>query len=71
MSIYAIGRRIKDSIASVLRDGFWFCNSCMARCEREEGEQGQPAHCGNCGSHDIQWNPPALQRAMDDGVYYE
>jgi hypothetical protein len=48
------GRR--GSVAS----GFWFCRDCQARCEREEGEQGQPAHCSRCRSHRIQYFPPPL-----------
>lgn len=71
MSSYATARQIKGSIAKILAEGFWFCNDCMARCEFEEGEQGQPAHCANCGSHDIHYNRPALERAADDGVCYE
>ena len=38
--------------------GYWHCADCRAACEREEGEQGQPAHCTTCGSVRILWVPP-------------
>jgi len=41
--------------------GFWKCLDCDGPCEREESEQGQPAHCGTCGSHRIVWIKPAHQ----------
>lgn len=71
MSEFAVRREVLGKLTVAMRDGFYFCNDCMTTCEREEGEQGQPAHCGTCGSHDIQWNPPAYKRAQDDGVSYE
>ena len=55
----ALARELKTRITSVLLEGFWFCNRCEHTCEREEGEQGQPAHCGFCGSPDIVHYPPA------------
>lgn len=60
-----------SSLTKLCAEGFWYCEDCLAPCEREEGEQGQPAHCANCGSHDIHYNRPALDRAKDDGVDYE
>jgi hypothetical protein len=36
-----------------LKEGAWFCADCERRCERVEGENGQPAHCHRCGSHRI------------------
>ena len=53
-----LARSIRHSVEHVLLSGFWYCSDCDARCERIEGEQGQPAHCDRCGSHRIEWNPP-------------
>ncbi len=48
-----LGRILKGRIAAIMREGNWWCRNCEARCEREEGEQGQPAHCEHCGSFRI------------------
>lgn len=53
-----LARELKANIEAVLMTGFWYCNGCEARCEREEGEQGQPAHCERCGSMRIEYCPP-------------
>ena len=57
----SLADQLKRKIESVFATGFWFCNDCDCMCERIEGEQGQPAHCATCGSHRIEWNPPAYQ----------
>ena len=49
---------LKSNLAKIFADGFWFCHDCDTKCERIEGEQGQPAHCDRCGSARIDWNPP-------------
>jgi len=54
-------RRILRRLYHKFKNGFWYCNDCESTTEREEGEQGQPAHCEKCGSHRIEWNQPALQ----------
>lgn len=38
--------------------GYWWCYDCTKPTEREEGEQGQPAHCKHCGSHRIRYVEP-------------
>jgi hypothetical protein len=53
--------QLKQSIESVFNNGFWYCQDGDHLCEREEGEQGQPAHCNRCGSHRITWFPPVPQ----------
>ncbi len=53
--------KLKRQIQSIFEQGFWFCKDCDCRCERIEGEQGQPAHCDRCGSPHIEWNPPVHQ----------
>lgn len=57
----AVRRQILTRVLQTLEAGFWFCHDCDGICERDEGEQGQPAHCSRCGSHRIEWNQPALQ----------
>ena len=49
---------LKDRLARIFAEGFWYCYDCDCRCERIEGEQGQSARCERCGSHRIEWNPP-------------
>lgn len=53
-----IARNLKASITTILQTGFWYCHTCEARTEREEGEQGQPAHCERCDSSRIEYCPP-------------
>jgi hypothetical protein len=53
--------RFKRKLQSMYTEGFWDCKDCQAPCDREEGENGQPAHCHRCGSHRIKWNPPVDQ----------
>ena len=60
--------QIRTRVEHVLLNGFWFCHTCDARCERIEGEQGQPAHCDRCGGHRIEWNPPIDQALRKEGV---
>lgn len=57
----AVKEVIVLSIETLLTFGFWSCKDCDGVCEREEGEQGQPAHCLLCCSHRIEWNPPIDQ----------
>lgn len=56
-----LAHQLQRRIERVLTAGFWYCTDCDRMCEREEGEQGQPAHCGTCGSPYIVWNPPVGQ----------
>ena len=56
-----LAAHVKRRIGSLLTAGFWWCFDCLAVCDREEGEQGQPAHCAACGSHRIKWNKPELE----------
>ena len=55
-------RRLKSEMCGrlerALRGGYWFCHSCDAMCEREEGEHGEPAHCQRCGSARLEYVPP-------------
>lgn len=53
-----IGAEIKAKLTDVFSNGFWFCLDHDGRCERVEGENGQPSHCDECGSPRIKWNPP-------------
>lgn len=39
-------------------EGYWYCYDCEKVTEREEGEQGQPAHCLFCRSHRIRYVEP-------------
>jgi hypothetical protein len=59
--IHQVRRAILGSFLEKMNAGFYWCLDGEHVCEREEGEQGQPAHCSRCGSHRIQWNRPALQ----------
>jgi len=36
-------------------EGYWWCYDCEKVTEREEGEQGRPAHCNRCQSHRIRY----------------
>lgn len=51
-------REMKARILETLQQGFWFCHTCESPTERNEGENGQPAHCGRCGSFRIEFVPP-------------
>lgn len=62
----AIGRKLRAKLSEIFRNGFWFCLDCEKQCERVEGEQGRPDHCDQCGSHRIQWNPPAWSDQIQD-----
>jgi len=53
-----IGAQIKAKLSELFKDGYWFCLGCESRCERIEGENGQPSYCDQCGSHRIKWNAP-------------
>jgi hypothetical protein len=53
-----LAREIKGRLAQIFADGFHYCHDCQARCERIEGENGQPSRCDRCGSPKIDWNPP-------------
>lgn len=61
----AIGRKIKAKLAEVFKNGFWYCKDHQGMCERVEGENGQPSHCDECGSHRIEWNPPIWTAAAE------
>jgi hypothetical protein len=64
-----IGEQIKAKLSELFKDGFWFCQGCESRCERIEGENGQPSHCDQCGSYRIKWNAPAWAGAIDNTVH--
>ena len=49
---------LRARLIEMFSTGFWHCQDCDHSTERVEGEQGQPAHCGRCGSHRIQWRDP-------------
>lgn len=56
---WQVRRRIFGRLMLALEDnGGWWCQDCGQQTEREEGEQGQPAHCLRCGSHRIRYQPP-------------
>jgi hypothetical protein len=61
-----IGAEIKETLSSAFANGFWFCNDCQSRCERIEGENGQPSHCDRCSSPRIEWHPPLWAAVIDD-----
>jgi hypothetical protein len=63
-----IGQRIKASLSDLFQNGYWFCRDCDAKCERVEGENGQPSHCDRCGSARIKWNPPLWSALVDGAV---
>jgi hypothetical protein len=54
----SLADRIKEKLSEALWQGFWSCRDCDRMTERQEGENGQPAHCSICGSYRIDWNPP-------------
>lgn len=56
--------RLEASLAEVSASGYWRCLDCMAINSREEGEQGQPAHCGRCGSHKLKREPAVFQSSL-------
>lgn len=53
-----LAAEMREQFIGTLRAGFWWCKDCDARCEREEGENGQPAGCGACGSPRITFHRP-------------
>ena len=53
-----LARETESRIADVFTNGFWYCHSHEGRCERVEGENGQPSSCDVCGSPRIEWNRP-------------
>ena len=59
-TVHHVRREIWSKLLARIQAGYWFCHGCEGPTEREEGEQGQPAHCSKCGSHRIEWNRPAL-----------
>ena len=66
---HALARSLKARIGQVLNSGYWFCHDCACMCERVEGEQGQPAHCGTCRSPRIEWYPPAFETYAIEKVF--
>jgi DNA-directed RNA polymerase subunit RPC12/RpoP len=63
-TVHKVRRAILGELLGKFQAGFWYCADCEHTTEREEGEQGQPAHCLRCGSHRIGWNRPALQEPL-------
>jgi hypothetical protein len=63
-----IAAKLKSSLAETFKNGFWYCQACESRCERVEGENGQPSHCDRCGDHHIKWNPPLWSALIDNTV---
>ena len=61
VNLDALALKLKREIEKALTNGFWSCQTCERMTEREEGEQGQPAHCARCGSPRIKWNPPVYE----------
>jgi DNA-directed RNA polymerase subunit RPC12/RpoP len=59
----------KTLLLSALSGPYWFCADCEKVTEREEGEQGQPAHCQRCGSHRIQFQPAVFQKPYEEKVF--
>jgi hypothetical protein len=53
-----LAHNLQRSVEQALMFGFWSCGSCNCKCERVEGEQGQPAHSNCCQSPRLTWNPP-------------
>jgi len=60
-----LGRQIKRStgqrLSELCASGYWLCQDCSAINSREEGEQGQPAHCGSCRSTRLKLQPAAFE----------
>lgn len=62
---WPVRRRLQARLTLALeRGGGWWCYDCESECERMEGEQGQPATCGRCGSHRIQYQPPIYDKIL-------
>jgi hypothetical protein len=61
VTVHQLRRRMLASLIGAVDSGFWYCLDGEHICERMEGENGQPAHCSQCGSHRIEWNRPATQ----------
>jgi DNA-directed RNA polymerase subunit RPC12/RpoP len=57
-SKYPLQRRLMARFLHALQGG-WYCLDCARATERDEGEQGQPAHCHYCKSHRIEYHRPA------------
>jgi len=51
-------RENKEKLLQIFSNGFWFCPDCQARCERVEGENGQPSGCDRCSSPRIEYVQP-------------
>jgi hypothetical protein len=61
--------QIESKLSDIFKNGFWYCLDCEGRCERIEGEQGQPSHCDKCGSPRIRWNEPIWTALIDNTVH--
>ena len=61
-----LARAIKSNLLQVFTNGFWYCNDCEARCERIEGENGQPSCCDRCGSTHIEYFRPTWLTEPED-----
>jgi hypothetical protein len=53
-----VRRCLMARLTLALGTGGWWCTDCESQTERLEGEQGQPAACGRCGSYRISYQPP-------------
>jgi hypothetical protein len=67
-AILEIGRTVKARLSLKLRElserGYWRCLGCDAVDCREEGEQGQPAHCSRCGSPRLSYQPAVFKSSL-------
>ena len=64
----ALAHNLKRSVEYALMFGFWECRACGCKCERVEGEQGQPATSDCCHSPRLVWNPPLPLRLKKEAV---
>jgi len=63
-TVHKVRRQMLASLFEKIQSGFWYCHDCSHTTEREEGEQGQPAHCERCGGLRIEWNRPGLTQNL-------
>ncbi|MGO8839486.1 MAG: hypothetical protein ACLP7I_12145 [Limisphaerales bacterium] len=64
----ALAHNLQRNVEHALMFGFWSCRACGCKCERVEGEHGQPATSDCCHSPRLVWNPPLPVRLKREAV---
>lgn len=56
--------RLNARLQLALNGGGWWCHGCQSETERLESDQGEPASCGSCGSHRIEYQQPITDKNL-------